>query len=80
MSGLLRSLKEHYGTRLELYIVDPRNVAALWDNIRFNVRPSRPAWILGRRKIFEGIPRIEELQNIIDAELQKKAPQSSSPS
>ena len=64
---LLRALRERYGERLDVSVVDPRNMLALWDNIRFRVRPSKPAWILENKKLFEGIPELDDLQRAIDA-------------
>jgi hypothetical protein len=69
VGALLRALRDRYGDRLEVFLVDPRNILALWDTFRFRIRPALPAWILGRRKIFEGIPDLKELQALIDAEL-----------
>jgi hypothetical protein len=65
----LRALRDRYGQHLDISIVDPRNIMALWDNIRYGVRPSRPVWILDRRKIFEGIPELADLQGTIDAKM-----------
>ncbi|NLL36865.1 MAG: hypothetical protein GX256_05010 [Fretibacterium sp.] len=47
--------------------MDPRNILNLLDNIRYNIRPSRPAWILARKKFCEGIPDLAVLQDAIDA-------------
>jgi hypothetical protein len=66
---LLCSLKERYGNRLDISIVDPRNIVALWDNIRYGVRVSKPAWILDRKKIGEGVLNLEDLQNAIDEKM-----------
>jgi hypothetical protein len=54
---------------VDVYIVDPRKPLALWDNIRYRVRPATPVWILGRKKIFDGIPDLADLEKAIDAEL-----------
>jgi hypothetical protein len=51
---------------LDISIVDPRNVLALWDNIRYGVRPSKPTWILDRKKFYEGVPDLAVLQRAID--------------
>jgi hypothetical protein len=67
---ILRALQERYGDRVDVSIVDPRNIIAFWDNIRYRVRPAIPVWILKRKKIFEGVPGLEELQSVIDAELE----------
>jgi hypothetical protein len=69
---LLRSLRERYGNRLDISVVDPRNILALWDNIRYGVRASKPAWILDRKKIGEGVLNLTDLQNAIDEKMQMK--------
>jgi hypothetical protein len=71
VAEIFRDLRDRYGDRLDLYMVDPRNVMALWDNFRYGVRPAVPAWILGRKKVFEGIPDAGKLRELIDAELAK---------
>jgi hypothetical protein len=73
VGALLRALRERYGNKVEVSIVDPRNLLAFWDNIRFQIRPAMPAWILGRKKIFEGIPNLAELQRLLDLELERAA-------
>jgi hypothetical protein len=54
---------------LDVSVVDPRNILALWDNIRYGVRASRPTWVLDRRKFCDGLPDMTALQTAIDAEL-----------
>lgn len=66
---MLRALRDHYGDRLDVCLIDPRNILAFFDNIRYRVRPSRPTWILDRDKICDGIPRLETLMEAIDRRL-----------
>ena len=66
---MLRSLRERYGSRLDVSIVDPRNILSLWDNIRYSVRASKPVWILDRKKIGEGVLNLADLQNAIDEKI-----------
>ena len=63
---ILRALRDRYGDKVEVALVDPRNILAFWDNIRFRIRPSTPAWILGGKKIFEGVPDLADLQRVLD--------------
>ncbi|MDR2179826.1 MAG: hypothetical protein LBP21_05930 [Synergistaceae bacterium] len=58
-----------YGSRLDVSIVDPRNIVSLWDNIRYGVRVAQPTWILDRKKIGEGVLNLEYLQNAIDEKI-----------
>ena len=66
---MLRNLRERYGSRLDVSIVDPRNILSLWDNIRYSVRASKPVWILDRKKIGEGVLNLTDLQNAIDEKI-----------
>ncbi|MDO4785462.1 MAG: hypothetical protein Q4A13_00855 [Fretibacterium sp.] len=54
---------------MDVCLIDPRNILAFFDNIRYRVRPSRPTWILDRDKICDGIPRLETLMEAIDRRL-----------
>jgi hypothetical protein len=38
----------------------------IWDNIRYSVNVSKPAWILDRKKFCEGMPDLAILQRAID--------------
>jgi hypothetical protein len=66
---LLRALKERYGERLDVSVVNPRNIMAFWDNIRYGVRPSVPVWVLDRKKVYEGLPDLAHLQSLIDEKM-----------
>ena len=46
--------------------MDPRNPLALFDIFRYRARPSRSTWILDRKKLCDGIPSLEALQEAID--------------
>ena len=66
---MLRALRDRYGERLDVCVMDPRNPLAFFDNFRYRVRPSRPMWVLGRDKLCDGIPDLETLQEAIDRRL-----------
>jgi hypothetical protein len=60
-------LKDRYEDRLNISVVNPRSIRAIWDDIRYGVRPSVPVWVLDGKKIFEGVPDLKSLQGAIDA-------------
>jgi hypothetical protein len=70
---LLCAVRERYGDKVDISIVDPRNVLTLWDNIRYQVRPARPVWVLDRQKICDGLPELADLQEAIDKKLANSA-------
>ena len=69
----MQSLKERYGDDVAVSAVEPRNPLALWDIIRYRAWSPCTAWIVNRKKIFEGIPALEELRQSIDAALKDEA-------
>ena len=73
MGELLCALRDRYGDSVDIHIVDPRNIMALWDNIRYSVRPSRPVWVLDRKKFYEGVPDLAILERAIDEKQEKSA-------
>ncbi|GHS96016.1 hypothetical protein AGMMS50276_13690 [Synergistales bacterium] len=69
VTKLLKALKEHYGPMIEVSVVSPWNLFALWDCFRLNITPAKPAWVIGKKKLYEGIPELENLISIIDAKI-----------
>jgi hypothetical protein len=75
VNELIQVLKDYYGDRLEISVVNPRSVRALLDNIRYKVRPFVPVWVLDREKICEGLPDLADLRNAIDGRIQMETAQ-----
>jgi len=73
MWDLLRSLKERYGDKLYVSVVDTRNPLALWDVFRYWAWSPLSTWILNHKKVFEGIPEVTEMEHLIDVELSAAA-------
>jgi len=71
MRDLLQSLEERYGDKVRISVVDPRNPLVLWYAIRYGAWATFSTWVLNGKKIFEGIPKFEELKRLIDSELNK---------
>ncbi|GHS87708.1 hypothetical protein AGMMS49957_08060 [Synergistales bacterium] len=66
---LLSAVSKTYGDKVEIAVVNPSGLTAIWDNFRLKIKPETPAWVLGGKKIFEGIPELGELQAALDAAL-----------
>lgn len=66
IGALLTRIREKYGERVDISIIDPRNMLSIFDNIRYNVKSTEPTWILDNRKIFVGIPSWHDLEDKID--------------
>lgn len=69
IGDILNNIREKYGDQVEVSIIDPRSIISIIDNIRYNIKSSKPTWILDGEKIFEEVPSWEELENRIDSVL-----------
>ncbi|MDR1651967.1 MAG: hypothetical protein LBR87_09290 [Synergistaceae bacterium] len=66
---LLRELRDRYGSGVEISVVNSWGFWALADVIRLKITPSKPAWVLDGKKIFEGVPDPGVLFDAIDSAL-----------
>lgn len=63
---LLVNIRERYGARLRVDLIDPRNVMSLFDLFRYRVKNTEPAWILNGSLIFRGVPEWDDLREKVD--------------
>jgi hypothetical protein len=66
---LIPVINERYGQVVDVSIINPWSLFAFWDCFRLNITPVRPAWVLGGKKICEGVPEADDLLAAMDAEL-----------
>jgi hypothetical protein len=66
---LLKVLRDRYGDRLDVAVVNSWGFFALWDVLRLKITPSKPTWVLDGKKVFEGVPKPGDLMSAIDAEI-----------
>jgi hypothetical protein len=71
LGKLLQALQARYGNKVEVSVVDPQNFTALWDALRYRISLRTPAVVLNGKKIFRRLPEIRELEEAIDAVLEK---------
>lgn len=69
---ILVSIRERYGARLRVDLLDPRNILSFWDILRFRVKSTEPVWILDGRLIFRGVPEWKDIQQEIDQAMNKQ--------
>ena len=70
VGSLLRRVRERFGDRLRVDLIDPRCSFFLFDLIRFNVRATEATWVLDGRLLFRGVPEEEALLS----ELERRIP------
>jgi hypothetical protein len=70
INELLRELRECRAGQVEVSVVNSWGFKSLWEVMRLGIKPHEPTWVLGGRKIYEGVPSLSELLAAIDAELQ----------
>jgi len=65
IGGLLSGIRETFGDKVRISVMDPRSIFSIFDLFRYRVRGTDPVWILNGKKAFEGVPSREELQQSI---------------
>ena len=64
-ASLLVKVRETFGDRVDIDILDPRCSFWLFDLIRFRVKSTEATWVLDGRLIFRGIPEWTDLRRVI---------------
>ena len=65
IGALLSGIRETFGDRVHISVMDPRSIFSFFDLFRYRVRGTDPVWILNGRKAFEGVPSREEIEQSI---------------
>ncbi|MDR1885001.1 MAG: hypothetical protein LBQ56_01910 [Synergistaceae bacterium] len=71
--ALIRAIKERYGPNVDISVKNPWSILTTLDCFRYDISPAKPVWVLERKKIYEGVPELDDLLEIIDRELQMPA-------
>ena len=70
-AGLLVRVRETFGDRVEIDILDPRCSFWIFDLVRFRVKSTEAAWILDGKLLSRGIPEWQNLEKAIRARVEK---------
>ena len=70
VGSLLRRVRERFGDRLRVDLIDQRCSFFLFDLIRFNVRATEATWVLDGRLLFRGVPE----EGALLSELERRIP------
>ena len=73
VGSLLRRVRERFGDRLRVDLIDPRCSFFLFDLVRFNVRATEATWVLDGRLLFRGIPEETALLSELERRIQPEA-------
>ncbi|WP_198470060.1 hypothetical protein [Acetomicrobium sp. S15 = DSM 107314] len=66
VGSLLRRIKREYGDKIEVELIDPRNVLYFFEIFKYKIRAKEIAWVLDNKAIFRGIPSWDELRAALD--------------
>lgn len=73
VGSLLRRVRERFGDRLRVDLIDPRCSFFLFDLVRFNVRATEATWVLDGRLLFRGVPEETALLSELERRIQPEA-------
>ena len=66
---LMEKLDGRYGGALDVVVKNSWGFFTLFEVIKLKITPRVPTWVIGRRKIYEGVPDIKILTKAIDEEM-----------
>jgi len=66
VGSLLRRIKREYGDKIEVELIDPRNVLYFFEIFKYKIRAKEIAWVLNNKVFFRGIPLWDELKAALD--------------
>ena len=66
---LYMKLRKEYKDRLNIEFLDPRCFTFLIFLFLYRIRGNQVTWVLDNKVIFRGIPKWEELKDMIDAKI-----------
>lgn len=66
---LMEELHARYGDAVRVDVKNSWGLFTLFDVVRLKITPRVPTWVVGRRKICEGVPGIKVLAAAIDEEI-----------
>ncbi|NPV88895.1 hypothetical protein HPY42_05265 [Coprothermobacteraceae bacterium] len=64
LAEVLRYLRDRH-PEIEVNLVDPRNTFFFWQVVKHRVKGGRATWVLDGKKVYEGIPTIEVLEELL---------------
>jgi hypothetical protein len=67
VNALLNELHSRYSERLDISVANSWGFFELWDVLRLKITPSKPTWVLEGKKVFEGVPGVDEIMATVDA-------------
>ncbi|MDR3076121.1 MAG: hypothetical protein LBU26_02370 [Synergistaceae bacterium] len=65
----MEKLDGRYGGALDVVVKNSWGFFTLFEVIKLKITPRVPTWVIGRRKIYEGVPDIKILTKAIDEEM-----------
>lgn len=68
LATVLRYIHDKY-PELQVELIDPRNFFYFWYVAKHRIKGGKATWIYNGRKVFEGIPSLDEVDNLLSQEL-----------
>jgi len=68
LAAVLRYIHDKY-PELEVELIDPRNFFYFWYVAKHRIKGGKATWIYNGRKVFEGVPSLDEVDSLLSPEL-----------
>lgn len=59
-------IRERYGDRIEIVVIDPRCSLWFFDFFRYRIRADQVTWVMKGKVLFRGVPSWEEMEAVLE--------------
>ncbi len=66
---LMVRIREVYGDRVEMVVIDPRASIWFFDFFRYRIKANEVTWVMDGKVLFRGVPPWEKMRDILDESL-----------
>lgn len=68
-------IRERYGDRIEMVVIDPRCSIWFFDFFRYRIRADQVTWVMDGSVLFRGVPAWEEMEAALRQRLEPREEQ-----
>lgn len=62
-------IRETYGERVEMVVIDPRASIWFFDFFRYRIRANEVTWVMDGKVLFRGVPSWESMREALESRL-----------
>lgn len=64
-------IRDRYGDRIEMVVIDPRCSIWFFDFFRYRIRANEVTWVMDGKVLFRGVPDWDEMEAVLESGLKE---------